>query len=578
MGCTVCEVLLTQSRSVDLSLAQQALSKLKGWALGWISGSMENRFLASRDLRDLLFPEAPDSSFIEGSIAVRHAPLGALLQDPGEISPSLEGSLLSGAQQEDDGHQTDNPLMEDDQDESTSETSEADPASGGGSNTFSPRDFMDEVRGLLEGMQAQISGLMLQPTGVSAPTTAPPPSVTQTMTSAPPSSGLTPASAGTPRGLDRKSFGFAELPTDPNPWRPCNIFCLIEKGTKMWTPHGTLSVSDLEFRPSLSSFPSCDFRFRVDEQWQGTHIASEVMILPETEAAKRVTALARRCGFRALGVASFGSRTAILEGPTDAPYPFAGKVLNKALESFHAGFPSITLLEECKPFGVLVPGPSDPFAGWKDIAQIFVNKRLPPDVTSAQLKEAFPKLPTQLLTEEHATRRALSRSLSLQCVIEMAMEDKPTEDMFPVIAKMHSHSLLTDLVAFLKARKACREYVFQSAKVTHETRELIESPMFCTLLFPEDRVNEILARAAKDNKSLLEKWGITSHKRRRLAPRTSGQLPPQPLLSSSHYQKKAKRPSSSTTPKTKKRKQEEPANTPYRKKHHSGPCKGKSRG
>ena len=352
----------------------------------------------------------------------------------------------------------------------------------------SQASFINEVKSLLLNVQAQISDLQSKSEGTSSPKAIPP----------------------QPSGL---SQGSGNLPVDSNPWRPCAIFCLIENGTKLWTPHGTLVVADLEFRPSLSAFPNCDFRFKLDEHWQGTQIASEVIVLPENEAAKRLANVARKCGFQALGVASFGSRTAILEGPSDAPYPFAGKALKKALESLHEGFSSPPLLEECKPFGVIVPGASEPFSEWKDVAQIFVSKRLPAEVASSQLKEAFPRLPAQLVTDEYAARRALARSLSLQMAIESSMEAKMSEEMFPVLAKMHLHSLVADLVTFFKARKACRDFIFRNAKITHETRELAESNMFCKLLFPEDKVEEVLKRAAKDNRSLLSKWGMLSQKR-----------------------------------------------------------------
>lgn len=173
------------------------------------------------------------------------------------------------------------------------------------------------------------------------------------------------------------------------------------------------------------------------------------------------------------------------------------------------------------------------------------------------------------------------------------MEAKPSEEMFPVIAKMHAHSLLSDLVAFFKSRKACREYIFLSAKVTHETRELTESSMFCKLLFPEDKVEEVLKRAAKDNRSLLSKWGMSSQKRH-LPGHLAAQSPSFPTPSTpAHKRKKSKHVTShvkpqqaSTSQSTQSSsassiyhgKQNEAAHATFRKSRPSGSRRGRGRG
>ena len=259
-GCDVCEHLLTKSKSADPSVASLALAKLRVWAKGWAKDFTETRFLASRELRDILFPSAPDSSFLGEDSDM---PPGNVPQEDEEISPSQEEALLRDPLKQGAHLRSEVSPMEEENEDTASESSVSllhsrsltsplgdDTASAEESLSLSPQDFIKEVKGLLQGMQSQITELKSQKRGGSLPFSNP--GTTPSNPGLPTSpSGPSPASVGSSRTRTSLPLGSHQgchdLPADPNPWRSCAIFCLVENGTKLLTPHGALLVSDLEF-------------------------------------------------------------------------------------------------------------------------------------------------------------------------------------------------------------------------------------------------------------------------------------------------------------------------------------------
>ncbi|XP_068207521.1 glutamate receptor ionotropic, delta-2-like [Palaemon carinicauda] len=87
--------------------------------------------------------------------------------------------------------------------------------------------------------------------------------------------------------------------------------------------------------------------------------------------------------------------------------------------------------------------------------------------------------------------------------------DTRTSDMYMVLAKTHLATLTKDFYSFIRARRACREFVFTDATVKHKPRKLISSNIWGIHLFPDDLVKEIVDRAATENRNLLIKWDMS---------------------------------------------------------------------
>ncbi|XP_068234170.1 SCAN domain-containing protein 3-like [Palaemon carinicauda] len=82
---------------------------------------------------------------------------------------------------------------------------------------------------------------------------------------------------------------------------------------------------------------------------------------------------------------------------------------------------------------------------------------------------------------------------------------------------MHMATLVKDLYASMKARRACRESVYVAATLKHETRKLISSSIWGKDLFPDEVVREVIKNATTVNVGLFQKWGILSKRKSSMA-------------------------------------------------------------
>ncbi|XP_068216652.1 pre-rRNA-processing protein TSR1 homolog [Palaemon carinicauda] len=82
-----------------------------------------------------------------------------------------------------------------------------------------------------------------------------------------------------------------------------------------------------------------------------------------------------------------------------------------------------------------------------------------------------------------------------------------------VLAKTHMAILVKDMYAFIKARRACGEHVYANAMVKHKPRKLITLCIWGKDLFSKEVVQEVIAKAATENRNLLQKWGMSSKRK-----------------------------------------------------------------
>ncbi|XP_068250871.1 uncharacterized protein [Palaemon carinicauda] len=72
---------------------------------------------------------------------------------------------------------------------------------------------------------------------------------------------------------------------------------------------------------------------------------------------------------------------------------------------------------------------------------------------------------SQALPREFETKERLAASMSLRTTPETMASNPKVHEMFMVVAKTHLATVTKDLYGFVKARRACREFVFTSATV-----------------------------------------------------------------------------------------------------------------
>ena len=80
-------------------------------------------------------------------------------------------------------------------------------------------------------------------------------------------------------------------------------------------------------------------------------------------------------------------------------------------------------------------------------------------------------------------------------------------DVFLVLSKSHLRIYMRDMFEIFKARMICRENVLAHASIRHEPCRLIDVSFWGKDLFSQKIVQEITHKAAKVDRSLLEKWG-----------------------------------------------------------------------
>ena len=109
-------------------------------------------------------------------------------------------------------------------------------------------------------------------------------------------------------------------------------------------------------------------------------------------------------------------------------------------------------------------------------------------------------------------RYRLSRSLTLQIQLESMLAADPSQKDLAVSCKLNSATYAEHLSAFIAAKRKCRSAVLSKAGIKHETTMLIESSVFCPNLFPEDKVQEVLDLAKRENVSLFKRWAMPTLK------------------------------------------------------------------
>ena len=133
---------------------------------------------------------------------------------------------------------------------------------------------------------------------------------------------------------------------------------------------------------------------------------------------------------------------------------------------------SLPNLEETRTVSLLVPAET---GEWTDVERTFMVEKLAPDCANRQLHETLPLLPESLIKKEAETKERLTRSMGVQTFLEAMMHNQGQDKIFAVLSKMNTWSFMRDLEAFMKARRACRKHVLQSARVRHEPEESIDS-------------------------------------------------------------------------------------------------------
>ena len=101
---------------------------------------------------------------------------------------------------------------------------------------------------------------------------------------------------------------------------------------------------------------------------------------------------------------SIGSTELVLESPADAKLPFLVKAVKEVYKMFVDEDPSaFGKLKECKGTPLLTPCSTalTLLPEIKDFSSVFSAAKLKPDAGSFQLKEIFPKIPNNLITDEH---------------------------------------------------------------------------------------------------------------------------------------------------------------------------------
>ena len=140
------------------------------------------------------------------------------------------------------------------------------------------------------------------------------------------------------------------------------------------------------------------------------------------------------------------------------------------------------------------------------LTSVFTEHKLKADAPSFQLRDTFDKIPQSLIADEGKARSRLARSLTLQLQLENLYKADPSKKDLAVACKLNSATYGEHLSAFITAKRKCRSAVLGKAGIKHETRMLIESTVFCLNLFPDDKVNEVLDLAKRENVSLFKRW------------------------------------------------------------------------
>ena len=294
--------------------------------------------------------------------------------------------------------------------------------------------------------------------------------------------------------------------TSTNPWTPVGK-ARVEEGMLKLSHDTYYKLENLEFYPSMDVFPNC--YFRLNSAAASNKIPAETVILPQSEASALMATYARKHGFTQEEKGLIESRQLVFSAPKDLKLPFWTKATKAVLKSFKENeVNSYALLKEYKAVTAFSFRECESVPEVEGFSSIFTEQKLKADSPSFQLKDTFEKVPNSLLVDEMKARYRLARSLSLQVQLETMLAADPSQKDLAVSCKMNSATYAEHLAAFITAKRKCRSAVLGKAGIKHETTMLVESSVFCPNLFPEDKVQEVLDLAKRENVSLFKRWAM----------------------------------------------------------------------
>ena len=298
-----------------------------------------------------------------------------------------------------------------------------------------------------------------------------------------------------------------------NPWRYCQFMALADGTIHIGEGLGSRALSECEFYPDSNCYPNCFVRLRDESSLPPPAPPREVLLLDAAKARTLVEKVALDAGCPPPPASASSDDVVTFVPPTSVPFRFASKALHAVLDTSRD--PKPPTLEECHlPFMVLPSASED----WAEVERTFIKGRLAPDVAQIQLRAGVPRLPGYLLTREGDVRERLASALSHQSLLEVLVHTREEDEVFQLLAKSHLPSLHRSLWDFVKARRACREFVLRHAKVREEPQKLIDSSIWGSHLFPDTLVREILDSVAESNIPLLDRWDSRHHDKRQHSP------------------------------------------------------------
>ena len=476
------------------------------WVSGFSKNSKGQSYLPNEEARETLFPKAPstavyhpDSStppvFQLEDLNLDREDMDESHDDPHHSpTPSVEAELLSGANDYPDDGGSHRPSVRPVHRSVSPAFSPGLSSTATASSTFDRPAWASEMADSLSTLSEAVASAFAEIKELRM-------------------SREKPGSAVDTANTPGTSAGNLEFPdwTAKNPWRHALRMPFREDKIFIGEGMGTRLFSELEFFPSREAFPDCFIRLKDESSIRDDNIPKETIILDFQKAQDFVVSISKALSFSNSGQTAFDKRKATFVASEGQAFPFASKALMACLKAFEQN-KEPPQLEECKPTSILVPNDS---VEWKGVHRTFITEKLDKDVASQQFNERLPTLPAQLLSTEAESKKKLATILTQQCLLESLMAQCNGNESYKVLSKLHLSTLYDALANFIRARRACRQHIFNSCRIPHEPRKLINSCIWGEHLFPDDVVKAVIERAATENKSLLDKWGLKTFQGKR---------------------------------------------------------------
>ena len=310
-------------------------------------------------------------------------------------------------------------------------------------------------------------------------------------------------------------FSAKDLPrcSADNPWRYCQFAPLVGDDSIFLEGLGNRLVSDLEFFPNYQAYPECWARLKDGAVREDT-IPKETILYDFQKAQDFTVRVIKAVGGENTGVTAFDKKKATFLANKEQAFCFASKGFDALQRAWLEDKPCPSL-EECRPTSLLLPQDGN---RWQDVQHTFASCKLASDCAQKQFQERLPLLSDVLIKKELEARERLAASMHHQCMLEASISTYKENEIFKVLAKSHLGTFNKDLHAFAMVRRECRRFVLRFAKVRHEPNRLIDSRIWGKNLFPDDIVEEIMAKAAQENRNLLDKWDAGFQGKRKSSP------------------------------------------------------------